>query len=59
MASAQGSILIIDDNEELLFALELYLKPHFKLIHTLQSPKNLLYQLEKVEYDIILLDMNF
>lgn len=59
MASAQGSILIVDDNEELLFALELYLKPHFKLIHTLRSPKNLLHQLEQVEYDIILLDMNF
>lgn len=59
MAAPQGKILIVDDNEELLYALQLYLSPHFKKIDMLKSPKLLLNQLEKDDYDLILLDMNF
>jgi len=59
MPLPQGKILIVDDNEELLYALQLYLSPHFKKIDILKSPKQLLNQLEKDDYDLILLDMNF
>ena len=57
MPLPQGKILIVDDNEELLYALQLYLSPHFKKIDILKSPKQLLNQLEKDDYDLILLDM--
>ena len=59
MAATGGRILIVDDNEELLFALQLYLAPYFKHIDILKSPKTLLNQLEREDYDLVLLDMNF
>ena len=39
MKKKEGSVLIIDDNEELLLALSLYLSPHFREIRTENSPK--------------------
>lgn len=55
----KGSLLIIDDNEELLFALQLFLKTYFEKIDTLKNPNLLLSKLEAQEYDVYLLDMNF
>ncbi len=55
----KGKLLIIDDNEELLMALKLYLKPHFSVIDTLKTPNRLIAQLQNKTYDVILLDMNF
>lgn len=54
-----GKLLIVDDNEELLFAFQLFLKPHFELIDTIKNPNVLVSKLREKEYDIILLDMNF
>jgi DNA-binding NtrC family response regulator len=58
MENKQGSILIIDDNEELLLALKVFLAPHFLKIVTEKNP-NLIPALIKDNFDIILLDMNF
>ncbi len=57
--AGKGKLLIIDDNEELLFALQLFLNSHFAKIDTIKNPNQLLSQLEVDEYDVYLLDMNF
>ena len=55
----KGKILIIDDNEELLIAFRMLLKPHFTNIKTLKNPNQLISTIKKEYFDIILLDMNF
>jgi len=55
----KGRILVVDDNEDLLFALKLLLKPQVEQITTLNSPDRIPEALKKDEYDVILLDMNF
>ncbi len=59
MKEPVGKILAIDDNEDILFALKLLLKPHVEIIDTLNTPNNILEYLSKIDYDVILLDMNF
>ncbi len=59
MARKSGSILIVDDNDDLLIALKLFLSRQFEKIDTLRNPNLILSTLEKDEYDVILLDMNF
>jgi len=59
MARKEGSILIVDDNNDLLIALRLILSRTFTTIDTLKNPNLILSTLEKRAYDIILLDMNF
>jgi two-component system response regulator HydG len=54
-----GKILAIDDNEDILFALKLLLKPHVELIDVYNNPEMLLQLMKKESYDVILLDMNF
>ncbi|MBU1014539.1 MAG: sigma-54 dependent transcriptional regulator [Bacteroidetes bacterium] len=58
MENKHGNILIIDDNEEMLLALKVFLAPHFSKIVTEKNP-NLIPVLVKDNFDIILLDMNF
>ena len=55
MTESKGKILAIDDNEDILFALKLLLKPHVEEIDTFNSPDNVLDQLRKKDYDLILL----
>lgn len=59
MTKKEGSILIVDDNEELLIAYEIFLSPHFKSIRTLGNPNALSSVLNESAFDVILLDMNF
>jgi len=59
MPRKEGSILIVDDNNDLLIALRLILSRTFSTIDTLKNPNLILSALEKQVYDIILLDMNF
>jgi len=54
-----GSILIIDDDKDVLQAAKLYLKQHFKKVDTERDPRIIPDRLENTEYDVILLDMNF
>ncbi|TFH39343.1 MAG: sigma-54-dependent Fis family transcriptional regulator [Bacteroidia bacterium] len=55
----KGSLLIIDDNRELLSALDICLSPYFDTIDLLYNPEQLSYLLQKKKFDLILLDMNF
>lgn len=59
MSEREGKILIIDDNEDILFALKLLLKPIVESVTTLNSPENIPDLLAKDYFDVILLDMNF
>jgi DNA-binding NtrC family response regulator len=59
MSEKEGRILIVDDNEELLIAYEIFLAPHFRTIKTLSNPNTILLELKASDFDVVLLDMNF
>lgn len=59
MIKKAGKILVVDDNEDILFALKLLLKPHIELLHTTPNPEEIPNFMSKETYDVILLDMNF
>ena len=55
----KGNILIIDDNEEILFSLKVLLSKDFDNIITLNSPKQVPNLLRTQKFDVYILDMNF
>lgn len=55
----QGSILIVDDNKNVLTALKILLQNYFKEVILLSSPNQLNNTLKEISPDVILLDMNF
>lgn len=55
----RGKILIIDDNEDILFTLKMLLRPIAESITTLNDPRELLPIISRTRFDVILLDMNF
>jgi two-component system response regulator HydG len=54
-----SSILIIDDDPDVLTAVRLLLKTEVKDVVTEKNPENLRWHLSKDSFDVILLDMNF
>lgn len=54
-----GKILIVDDNEDVLFALNLLLEPYAEKIKVATTPDRIEYFMNTFQPDIILLDMNF
>ena len=54
-----GKILIVDDNEDVLFALNLLLEPYAEKIKVSTGPERLEYFMTTFQPDIVLLDMNF
>ncbi len=59
MEKKKGSILIVDDNVQILNSLQLLLKSEFAGITTLKNPNQIPSVLQSGNYDIVLLDMNF
>ncbi len=59
MSLKTASILVIDDDVDVLTAVRLLLKPEVKLIVTEKNPENIRSLLAKQDFDVILLDMNF
>ena len=55
----QGKILIVDDNEDVLFALHLLLEPYVEKVKVTTSPSKISSFMETFSPDVILLDMNF
>lgn len=55
----KDKLLIVDDNKEILKALEFLLSSEFEFIKTITSPTLLHSELERTDFDIVLLDMNF
>ena len=59
MVLKNASILVIDDDPDVLTAVKLLLKPEAKEVLTEKNPENLRWLLSKQSFDCILLDMNF
>jgi DNA-binding NtrC family response regulator len=54
-----SKILIVDDNEDVLLAARLLLKPHALSIVTEKDPSRIPLLLQQHTFDVIFLDMNF
>jgi DNA-binding NtrC family response regulator len=54
-----GKVLVADDNRNVLNAVSLFLPVEFDHVKTIQQPGRLIAELELMEYDVVLLDMNF
>lgn len=59
MDNKEGKVLVIDDNEDILFALKLLLKNHIEKVDTETSPDKIPQKMKEESYDALLLDMNF
>lgn len=59
MTKENASILVIDDDEDVLISARIFLKQHFKVVEVQKDPKSLDQILPSNEFDIVLLDMNF
>ncbi len=55
----KGKVLIIDDNEDVLFALNLLLEPYMEKVKVTTNPERIGYFMDMFHPDVILLDMNF
>ncbi len=54
-----GSVLIIDDNHDVLLSLRLLLKHHYASVHTEHDPTRVASILKQTPYDVVIMDMNF
>jgi DNA-binding NtrC family response regulator len=54
-----GSILVVDDNRNVLSALRILLESYFRQVTLIASPNLLVSKLREVQPDVVLLDMNF
>src|SRR6478672_8858151 len=59
MLMKDASILIVDDDPDVLTAVRLLLKTEVKQVVTEKNPENLKHLLSQQPFDLILLDMNF
>ena len=55
----KGKIFIVDDNEDVLFALNLLLEPHVEKVKVATDPARIEHFIKTFDPDVILLDMNF
>lgn len=59
MLLKNASILVVDDDPDVLTAVRLLLKTEAKEVVTESNPENLRWHLSKDSFDLVLLDMNF
>lgn len=59
VSEKKGRVLIVDDNEDVLFAAEILLAQHVTDVKTISDPELLPELLTREQFDVILLDMNF
>ena len=59
MKKTKAKILIVDDNEEILIALKLFLSEYFETIITEKTPNRISNLIENNYFDVVILDMNF
>ncbi|RZK82058.1 MAG: sigma-54-dependent Fis family transcriptional regulator [Pedobacter sp.] len=55
----EATVLVIDDDEDILLSAKLLLKQHFQQVITCKTPKEINVLLSHHEIDIVLLDMNY
>ncbi|WP_125719010.1 sigma-54-dependent transcriptional regulator [Flavobacterium ustbae] len=59
MRKKLAQILVVDDQEEILFSAKMILKKHFETIFTTNSPKKIISILSENDINVVLLDMNY
>lgn len=59
MRKKQANILVVDDQEEILFSVKMILKKQFENIFTTDNPKKIISILSENPIDVVLLDMNY
>ena len=59
MDGKHETILIVDDNEDILHAARIFLKRHFRRIDIETNPVMIPTLIQNEQYDVILLDMNY
>ena len=59
MRKTNATILVLDDNTEVLIAAKLLLKRHFETVLTNNNPKKIFEILQDSPVDVIILDMNY
>lgn len=59
MIKKQGTILIVDDNRNILTTVRMLLEPVFANIITIANPNSIPAKLREEHPDVVLLDMNF
>lgn len=59
MKLKDASLLIVDDDEAVLIAVKMLLKGEVACLVTEKNPENLLNQLAKTKFDLVILDMNY
>ncbi len=59
MAGNKGTILVVDDNKSILSTLEILLSPVFQTVTSLSNPNQILAELSRKDYNLVILDMNF
>jgi len=57
--SKSGTVLVIDDDEDILYSARLLLKQHYSIVRIEKDPNRIPLILNAEHYDVILLDMNF
>ena len=58
-AAARGTILVVDDNPDILLAARLLLRSHVAEVQIESDPRRIPEWMESRGFDVILLDMNF
>ena len=59
MKKNKGTVLIVDDNEEILLALKLFLKDYFETVVAEKNPNHIPSLIQNNSFDLYILDMNF
>ncbi len=59
MEQTEANILIVDDDLDILVTAQLFLKQLFTLVKVEQKPENIPTLMQNINFDVILLDMNF
>ncbi len=59
MSKIDGKILVLDDDQGVLYTAKIILKQHFETVVTEKDPAKLDFLLNQHKYDVIVLDMNF
>ena len=59
MQNIKGNILIVDDNKSILSTLEILLSPLFQTVTAISNPNQIPGELRKLDYNLVILDMNF
>ena len=59
MSLQKTSIMVVDDNRSILSALEILLIPEFGDVSLISNPNQILQELRKKDFNLVILDMNF